>query len=603
MKNNIIQPKKPSINICLPIMKCKIYFLLIILFLCTSTTVAQSWQWIKSGGSDDELDTRYQEGVVDMTADNFGNICLLSSVGSNLLQVDGNPKTAYCKGNAQSFMIASFACDGNYRWSKVIGGNNSCFMRDIETDADGNIYAAGLNYDYGGFFIDPIHFDNDVILPLNCTTQGSCSTDYRGLFLIKYNKDGVFQWLRRPQAEGVTYLNNKDFSISLDVDPQGNIFWRCSLQSGTFADGAYVNNLPDNNFIMMKYNTNGDFINANLIDYQTNGNKIIITHKSLRNHNTGTFFILGNKPSAQVGGNENIVIGGIPQVKNRFLAKFDNNGNLLWKKEGTDEQHAGDPGIGICFDNQNNIYYNGIAQYVDYFSDCPPFPDTGNAKPRVTKLDPQGNCIWTTYSDYGFIQGANEIRVNNNEVAIVNGSGGYQWGTFYEPIVPNGGFNATLVRLNKNTGVPIAVEKLTSPFGFTETGKTLVADNYGNYYMGGQFEYEITDGTHTALNDGGQTDFFLAKFGTSNCNLNTQNTNQNQGLNIFPNPVRNNLFVNDQTTLLKFTLYNLLGSKVSSGTLPPLQGQIDFQGLQSGMYLLFLEDTNGFLRKIKVIKE
>ena len=84
---------------------------------------AQTVQWVKRGGSVENIYAD-NEGVYSIATDSEKNYYVLSRVAMSGLNVDGNPKTNYDNPSStpNDIVLASFACDGTYRWSKVFWG-------------------------------------------------------------------------------------------------------------------------------------------------------------------------------------------------------------------------------------------------------------------------------------------------------------------------------------------------------------------------------------------------------------------------------------------------------------------------------------------------
>ena len=218
------------------------------------------------------------------------------------------------------------------------------------------------------------------------------------------------------------------------------------------------------------------------------------------------------------------------------------------------------------------------------------------------KLDPTGNVLWQTAPLVaGYALHARSVGINGNELGNVSAINGFTWGGVTVPNVPGEGYKPFLARLNKDTGAVINVHKLSSYFGVNDYADVVTARN-GNFYVGGNFGDQLVAGS-TTLTGAGQSNFFVAKFGTASCTLGLEDKQELEGLQLFPNPVHNVLFVKNQATALKYTLYDLMGKKLEIGTIPVLQGEIRFLNYPAGTYLLYLEDTNGYLRKVKIIKE
>ena len=95
-----------------------------ILLLASFSAFSQSFQWIKRGGSNENVGTNLYESVYSIATDSERNYYTLSYVGMSDLDVDNNPKNNYDNPgySPTDVVLASFACDGTYRWSKVFGG-------------------------------------------------------------------------------------------------------------------------------------------------------------------------------------------------------------------------------------------------------------------------------------------------------------------------------------------------------------------------------------------------------------------------------------------------------------------------------------------------
>ncbi|MEI8279518.1 MAG: T9SS type A sorting domain-containing protein [Bacteroidota bacterium] len=141
----------------------KRFYTLLGLLLLAYSSVAQSWLWGRSGGSSDY--PGYPETVIDMATDNNGNIYLLANVLQTNLNIDGHSKTGY---GLQDMMLSSFSASGVYRWSKVFGGYTNDMPKALRADSLGHIYVAGSIYSPSNPLLTAVHFDADTTLANNC---------------------------------------------------------------------------------------------------------------------------------------------------------------------------------------------------------------------------------------------------------------------------------------------------------------------------------------------------------------------------------------------------------------------------------------------------
>lgn len=450
------------------------------------------------------------ETVESITTDPDGNVYLLAPVGTNGLQIDGIPKEGFY---TRDYMIGSFSCGGTYRWSRVIGGGGDDVVNRIQTDNQGNVYAAGAVYRTS--LTIPVHFGGetagvyDTILP---STNSSDNTNKRNLFLVKYNQAGQMQWLKMPQPDNVSYTDAL-YSRSYDVqtDPQGNSYWLLSIPPGTYADGAFVNTATGYNLFIFKYDASGAFIQATPLDmvlpsYNPN-------FKMVRNHATGRLYIGGY--TIEGDGIAQPIVGGEAITHYMYLAAFSSAGTFLWKKENTHEL----TGMihDMCIDSQDNIYLTGGTWTGDTFAGATITSSGPGDTQYVIKLTADGALAWSTNATNPTSARAYGITINGNEVAIASYANSVSWGGITLTGVPNAGTDVFFARFNKADGSVINLHKLESNAGTDEHGRSITADAYGNYYIGGLFDSFLYVADDTLIDSAQGYDFFVAKFGTANC--------------------------------------------------------------------------------------
>lgn len=149
------------------------------------------------------------------------------------------------------------------------------------------------------------------------------------------------------------------------------------------------------------------------------------------------------------------------ETTDAFLAKFDNNGNIIWHKIWGGIYD--DSGSGIAFDSSGNVYMGGSTSSFG--------PSVANANWFLAKFDNSGNQIWN-YS-WGTNQGewGGKIAVDSSDFIYYIGS---TWG--------HGGSSANvgLVKFN-STGV-IQWERYWGGFGY-DSPRDLVIDSSDNIYI------------------------------------------------------------------------------------------------------------------------
>ena len=655
----------------------KKYFLKLALslFLITTISNAQSWQWAISGGSFDS-DNANSETVKCMVTDYDGNVYSLSNVGVNGLQVAGVSKEGF---SGIDYMISSFSCSGEYRWSRVIGGPGTDEIQRIQVDAEGNIYAVGkIKRNGEAYFGGETGYD--IVLP---TSSSSVDLNKQNLFIVKYSSEGELLWMNMPQPEDISYTDALINSKSLDfqVDDEGNSYWLCFIPPGTYADGAFVNTLEGNNLFIFKYDTDGNFIAASESEMQPIENSPMNSIPDMKlalDQNNNNFYIVCNKINTDI---VDMDINGEVVDNNSFLAAFNEDGNFLWKIVSTIQQGSADISD-MCIDSDGAIYLSGSTFDGNSLGETTFTSPTNGGFPYIVKLNAQGEFIWTTNgSTINSSTSAYGITVKADEVAVTGGFGILTWDELELVQETNEGYDIYLARFNKQDGNIIGLIDIEGNAGYWDYGNAITADTYGSYYMGGRFDNLLYIGD-TTLADGAQGwDFFIAKYGSQNCDCSmpqpsfgvtpdTQNgstfsfsytgttpydtiswnfgdgqtseeenpeyaysnpgtynvcltvTNdcgneeycteveatslstelfKNALATVYPNPVNDIINITTKKAL-SYTIYTVLGSKISKGNIDSGNATLYFGYLTPGVYFLQISDENNTSEVIKLFK-
>ncbi len=493
------------------------FFITSIFLLTSISCFSQTLQWGKRGGSSDPIGgglVMRHEQVVSMVADHQGNVFALSPVGISSLNIDGVPKENYSAydgggGPGLDYMISSFDCNGELRWAKVIGGPDSDHFRDLKIDGEGSVYTAGDMWNAQYTQAEDIHFDEDLVIP-----YGDGSVNRQSLYLVKYSNDGQLEWVRTPQPADIDFVESitKNRSLGNAVDKEGNSYWLCSIMQGTYCDGAYVNNAEGSTMHIFKYNSAGEFVSAHPMDIQIEGYPMY-TFKMVRNHDTGVTYLAGYRFSFEE--TDKIVIDGQLMQKSMYIAAFDDEGGLLWKKENL-EATTGPWLNDVTLDPQGNVYITGGTWNNDGFGTevfVSPMP---YIFPFVIKFAANGELVWSTHGDVEAGIDAKAIVVNGDEVMVTGGGKGIEWGDYQVPMVTNTGYDIYMARFNKETGAVLGLTSVESGNPSWDYGSALAAAN-GNYYVGAEFATTIVVAGETLYDVGSQSDFTVMKYGTDDC--------------------------------------------------------------------------------------
>lgn len=562
----------------------------VIICLLSCFAHCQSWQWGKRGGSIDQLNTNgdlRQEEVYAIVTDSQKNIYTLSNVGINNLNIDGNVKTNF--GDATTLTdvaLSSFSCDGTYRWSKIIGGGGYDQVPSLQIDAQDNVYIAGTFATCEWNTSYPPRIDNDFILLQN---PKDCSLS----FIAKYSSSGSLLWIKRPQQNT---SSETSAIVGMSADSLGNSYTLAYLGAGSYCGGALIVTGTDYKYYILKYDTNGNFINYQYLDMQ-----LTVSIQFSRNPFNGYYYFSGMRDSAS----DTAVIAGQSATHAAFLWCFTDLGQLQWLKESSSTTlYSTIFWYNFAFDPQNNIYIGGNILGGNYETFLGVSPSQFNNPPFLMKLNPTADSVlWSTYPNRPALQ-RGAIVLNGNEVGLTSCgiTNPYTWGT-QSLTVSNisTGFEVVFGRFNKDTGACMGLSRIVGDTGYDDIGTALAVDRSGDYILGGGVGHQLTFTTNTITNIGSQSDFFVAKYSTSVCSLSNDDFKE-QGMELAPNPVENSVKINTNENL-EYSLYNTLGAPIKQGKINEQENTIDCSHLAQGTYLLQTTNQEGKIKKVKLLKK
>ena len=482
-------------------------------------SMAQTWNWGIKGGSSTAGQTG-KENIIDMATDQNGNVYFIASVkGPGATLGSSNiPLTYY---GYDDILLASYDCEGNYRWHKSFGGWVDDKPVAIGVDTLGGVYATGMAYSPGD---GPFNFDNPVSFDLDSTVAKGTR---KSAFIIKYDTAGIFQWLRMAEPDTMSqgYINTGVWDMM--VKPNGDLLCYIRSYGGLMSPGNIILPSGFGDFIL-KINGQGNLLNYTQFQMETSFHTDFKA-KVAQDPNNGNYYIAGMYSKHSTGGYFTMGAHPIDSLNSMVVGAFNSQGQYLWHRTNTKNAVGffGRPQI----DNQGNITLLGFfsrSNVVGFVPDTfngyiaeliPGFPSNS---PFIVQLSPTGTNNWalgsfakTDTKFKGITSLDNKFIVGGLSPASASVISKFFWEGSSDTIKHNEN-HFILHKINATTGV--FTDTLTdlnihveAP-AFNEIS-IITKDKNNNLYIGGAFNSQQFIFPNDTLKAEGPSDFFVARYG------------------------------------------------------------------------------------------
>ncbi len=583
--------------------------------------VGQTYEWdyaYRGGGSVPfnsnmpATDWRGVERVIDMEVDGSGNSFVLCYSGNGTAADPTNYNgTTYDQYNGsfggRDVLLLKLDCRGNFLWSKAFGGGNEDFANSLSLDASGSVYVGGFTQAVSARSGDLVHFAQDSIIPGAPVTTLDDGPWHKRLFVIKYNNNGVFQWLRRPEKEQSNIFQNFDVSYGdVRVEGNGTSHFLCRMTPGANVNGQLTITGSESEWHIVRYDTVGNYLGNTPLDF---GGLRAPAGLSMAYDANLSRYIMG---LWNVNG-VTFDVDGTPRNSGMVLLASDLAGNTIWRIDDTDSGASAHI-LDIVVDANSDIYFCGRMFQPPNNPNTPSMasyiPSATNNIGYLLKLDSAGNLIWGTNAGLGSSEFGHGIALNGNEVALAGSFGDGFWKN--TEIIPRTGnrakFKPALIRLNASNGSLIEVVRVDGDPTVEDQMTAVAVDQYGNYVTGGYMNgplFTNTPGiTPLQRNDNRLADFFVARYATTDCNgvpLSSNTIEQQPDIRLAFNPVGSHARILGIETG-KVEIYDLTGKLLKSQLMEQRQ-EIDTSRLGSGIYLLMVNDGAVNSKTLKMVKK
>lgn len=536
------------------------------------------WQWAKGVGS-----TAADEGTC-VTVDKYGNVYAVGYFATPYLNVDGTVLTNGSSG--ASMLLIKYDPLGNVIWAKNAGELRDNIATSVVVDDNENVFVAG-------------YFTGQT-LTFGSTILTNASNLNSAIFLVKFNSSGTFLWAKTALGSG----SFNDQVNSIATDTLGNVYVAGSFESSTLNFGSTnLSQAGIRDIFIAKYDNDGNFQwaqsaggngpdEALSIDVDEEGNSYITGFYGSTSISFGTTSFTNSNN-----------IGGL-STTDIFLAKYDSIGNPLWaRNDGVVGSATGQNyGEGVTINEDGNVFMIGFFTSPTISFGSNTLTNSGSYNMFIVKYDSVGNPIWARGTDNSSYEEAFSVACDTNGNAYVTG-----W--FIGPSI-----NFGSVFINGFGDKDIFLVKYDS------SGNSLWAESFGGNdeersystaihpsgvgYLTGFFQSSsIAFGSNTITNSG-YKDLYVAKFcdSPSNCETSIVENNIKTEVQIRPNPSKGSFNIQlSRHTNGHLKIYNLLGDCVYQNYISASDLYVDFDGIENGVYIMYLKTEQETLNKKLII--
>lgn len=342
----------------------------------------------------------------------------------------------------------------------------------------------------GTYNLDDIPVDIAVDKYGNSYVTGySFTTGPKAVATIKYNPQGVYQWVK------IYYDANmpENFPVGIVVDSLANVYIT-----------GFSGNINTNVFYTWtkKYNTSGDSLWTRYFF----GTATYAQSEAIRIDKAGNIYVLGGNSGGQI-----------------FTVKYNSSGDSLWTRLFKQSGYYATWAQSLETDISGNVYIGGVSW----------FQSSNKYDYQVLKYNPQGTLLWsTTYGEANYNEYCYKMAVDNNSNVYLtgyqehpvtsydiltvnfNGSGTFQWARTYNRAVdygynvavdyannvivtgssslPQNGPNFCTIKYNTNGDsqwVRIYVDTTSAPY---DEAFFITVDSSNNVYVSGRSGFNNT---------------------------------------------------------------------------------------------------------------
>ncbi|MDP4267266.1 MAG: SBBP repeat-containing protein [Bacteroidota bacterium] len=546
--------------------------------------IPPNWVWAKSAGgsgydiaptssiSVDVNGNAYIAGWFKSSSTIFGTTVLTNSDST---------------GNTSEITLVKYDKSGILLWAKSVRGKGNDYLNSITVDKAGNIYITGFSYS------PSITFDT---ITLTNSNSGKCCFS----FLSKYDPDGKILWAKNIGG------NQSIATYSVTTDIAGNVyitgtFYNINITFGstTLTNADKTGKTQD--IFIAKYDITGNILWSKNVSGINNDYAFYIVADT-----TGNIYISGKFYSPAITLDTIILYKTKGVNSDIFLAKYSDNGNILWAKNFGGKFY--DWASPIAVDLTGNIYITDCFNSTKLTIDSTTLTNAGSDDIFLAKYDANGKVIWAKSTGGTGSDWPKSIAVDGIGNPYLCGYFESPTITFDNTILTNTGKNDIFIAKYDTTGNILWATSVGGPG--VDIASSVAMDATGNAYIAGYFYSPvITFGSNTLVNadlSGNSSDIFLAKLGKSNEVGIEKIRIKDDELMVYPNPSDGRISIevnNSEIKQVQLRVINIMGQIVmsQSRTFNNRITQIDLSTIPAGIYNVVATASNGKVFNTRII--
>jgi hypothetical protein len=273
-----------------------------------------------------------------VAVDGSGNVYITGYFGGTVDFDPGSGTDTRTSAGFEDIFLTKFDSDGNYLFTRTIGGTNHDYGQAVAVDGSGNVYITGY---FGG----TVDFDP------GSGTDTRTSAGFEDIFLTKFDSDGNYLFTK---TMGGT---NHDYGQAIVVDGSGNVYITGNFQgTADFDPGAGTDTHASaglEDIFLTKFNSDGSYgFTKTMGGTDHDFGQSVAVDSSDNVYMTGYF--RGTADFDPGAGTDEQTSAGEEDI---FLTKinFDGSYDLTKTMGGTDQ----DFGRSVVVDDSVNVYMTG----------------------------------------------------------------------------------------------------------------------------------------------------------------------------------------------------------------------------------------------------